>query len=207
MVDIEQIIGECKRYNKFAQKILYDMYAFKMKGICLRYVNDNETAKDILQEGFIKVFSNIRQFNGNGSFEGWMKRIFINTAISHLRKNNKDQNKINIEIIDESKLHEYNVHDIIENTSEDLRINNYGRPNFELVQMADLSEAELLNALHKIPEKYRIVFNLSCIENKKHEEIADILDIDITTSRTRLLRARDIIKKEIFSICLEKLKK
>jgi len=200
VIETDHIIQECRQYNKFAQRMLYEMYAPKMKGVCMRYVNDNETLKDILQEGFIKVFSNIRQYKGNGSFEGWMKRVFINTAISHIRKNNK-KDHLNIEEIDQSIL----LDDTTESSStENLNINS-GPINAELIQLAELTEKELLNALLKIPEKFRIVFNLYCIENMKHEEIADILNIDIATSRTRLLRARNSVKKELFSICLEKL--
>lgn len=206
MVGIDQIIEGCRQYNKFAQKLLYEMYAPKMKGICSRYVSDNETMKDIVQEGFIKVFSNIRQYKGDGSFDGWLKRIFINTAISHIRKNKKIHNHINIEDVDESYFQDTEGYYSKENVTFDKTDSKTSQFNAEHILLADLSELELLSALQKIPEKYRVVFNLSCIENIKHEEIAEILDIDIATSRTRLLRARNIIKKELFFICSEKIK-
>ena len=174
------------------------MYAPKMKGLCFRYIGDSETVKDVVQDGFIKVFSNIKQFDGKGSFDGWIKRIFINTAISHIRKHNKKNEYINFEDIDESSLFENDMHQ----SDKQIDIN---KENIELVISADLSEVELLNALQRIPEKFRTVFNLFSIEHIKHEEIAKILDIEITTSRTRLLRARNLIKKELYSICREKL--
>lgn len=198
MVRFDQILKECRQYNKFAQKLLYEMYAPKMKGICLRYVGDPETAKDMVQEGFIKVFSNIRQFDGKGSFEGWIKRIFINTSISHLRKLNKNTKPVNVDDVDESHFLETDIH------QSDKHV-DLNKENIELVKSADLSEEDLLNALKVIPEHFRTVFNLYCIENIKHEEIAEILDIDTATSRTRLLRARGLIQKELYAICREKL--
>jgi RNA polymerase sigma-70 factor (ECF subfamily) len=197
VVSLEQVIRECKQYNKLAQRILYDKYAPVMKGICLRYSGDADIANDILQEGFIKVFSQIRQYSGNGSFEGWMKRIFINTAISHLRKQKKSQKHIKLEDVEESTMIG------IECIEKDEPHSNQN--NFEIVSSADFSEGELLNVLGNIPEKYRTVFNLHCIENAKHEEIADILEIDLTTSRTRLLRARQLIQKELFEMSIARL--
>jgi len=174
------------------------MYAPRMKGLCLRYVGDSEIAKDILQDGFIKVFSNIKQFKGIGSFDGWIKRIFVNTAISYIRKHEKKNKQVSFEDLDESKFLDTEIH----HSDKQVDLKN---ENINLVISADLSELELLSALQKIPEKFRSVFNLFCIENIKHEEIAEILDIDIATSRTRLLRARSMIKQELYVICREKL--
>jgi RNA polymerase sigma-70 factor (ECF subfamily) len=174
--------------------MLYEMYAPKMKGVCLRYINDLDAVNDVLQEGFLKVFACIKQYNGNGSFEGWLKRIFINTTISYMRKYNHQH--INIDDIDEQLCHDSTS---IENGEPS------GQFNADFVLSAEFSECELLDALKKIPEKYRVVFNLYCIENIKHEEIALILQIDIATSRTRLLRARNIIQKELYTMCLAKI--
>jgi RNA polymerase sigma-70 factor (ECF subfamily) len=187
---LDEIVKECKQYNKLAQKLLYEMYAPKMRGVCLRYISNQETLKDVVQEGFIKVFSNIKQYSGTGSFEGWIKRIFINTAISHIRKYKNSNNIINIEDINEA-----NLHDPVDQNINESSIS---------VMVENLSETELLNALNRIPENYRTVFNLSCIENMKHDEIAKILNIDTVTSRTRLLRARGLLQKELNAFCLEK---
>lgn len=205
MVPLEQLIKECKQYNKFAQKILYDKYAPAMKGICSRYAVDSETVKDIVQDGFIKVFSQIKQYSGNGSFEGWMKRIFINTAISHIRKHQKSQKHLKIDEIEEAELTGTFSHDFEEKVEFDNNELKSNQNNFEIVSSADFSETELLDVLKKIPEKYRIVFNLYCIENIKHEEIAAMLDIDLTTSRTRLLRARQFVQKELYNMSITRL--
>lgn len=175
------------------------MYAPKMKGLCLRYLGDPETTKDIVQDGFIKVFSNIKQFDGKGSFDGWIKRIFINTCISHLRKNNRKNRHLDVEEFNESGFHENEIH-----STE--KMVDLSKSNVDLVLSTDLSEEEMMNVLKKIPENFRTVFNLFCIEKLKHEKIAEILNIDINTSRTRLLRARALIQKELYGICLEKLK-
>jgi RNA polymerase sigma-70 factor, ECF subfamily len=198
VVPFDQILKGCRQYNKFAQKMLYEMYAAKMKGICFRYVGDYEIVKEIVQDGFIKVFSNIRQFDGKGSFDGWIKRIFINTAISQIRKQSKKTKALNVDEVDESHFLETDLDQ--SNNQADLN-----KENIELVKLADLSEEDLLNALKKIPEHFRTVFNLYCIEHIKHEEIAEILDIDTATSRTRLLRSRGLIQKELYAICREKL--
>jgi RNA polymerase sigma-70 factor (ECF subfamily) len=205
VVSLEQIIRECKQFNKLAQKMLYDMYSPAMKGICLRYIGDAEVAKDLLQEGFIKVFYHIKQYSGNGSFEGWMKRIFINTAISYLRKQQKTQNYLKIDEIVETSFSDLTTDPIETRTKFDKNELISNQNNYELVSLADFSEQELLNVLEKLPEKYRIVFNLYCIEEIKHEEIAEALKIDAATSRTRLLRARQIIQKELFDMSITRL--
>lgn len=167
------------------------MYAAKMRGVCIRYINNRETLKDVVQEGFIKVFSNIKQYNGTGSFEGWMKRVFINTAISHIRKQKNGNITVPIDDAGELGLHDETDQDLDESSIS--------------AMLANLSETELLAALNRISENYRIVFNLSCIENMKHEEIATMLKIDIVTSRTRLMRARSLLQKELHAYCVEKL--
>lgn len=82
----QQLINECKKGNRLAQKELYDKYSRKMMGVCLRYINEKETARDILQDGFVKVFTSLDSFSGIGSFEGWLRRIFVNCALEFLRK-------------------------------------------------------------------------------------------------------------------------
>lgn len=205
MVALDQIIKECKQYNKFAQKLLYDKYAPTMTGICFRYISDPDTVKDIIQDGFIKVFSKIKQYSSNGSFEGWMKRIFVNTAISHIRQQKNYKKHLSIEdieetiFVDESANHHVNENVIDKGNFDKNEI------DFQLVESADFSETELLQVLDKVPTKYRIVFNLFCVESYKHEEIAEMLDIDISTSRTRLLRARNLIQKELYEMSIKKL--
>ena len=205
MISIDQIISRCKQYDKFAQKLLYERYAPAMNGLCMRYTSDSDTVKDLLQEGFIKVFSNIKQFKGNGSFDGWIKRIFINTAISHIRKNTIKNKQLNIDEIEESRIIETTDSSFDEADGINIFEKKGVQNNFKLVQSADFSEIELLEVLNKVPEKYRLVFNLYFIENIKHEEIAEMLSIDVVTSRTRLLRARIIIQNELYLLSIAKL--
>lgn len=202
MQQIDQIVKECKKYNKFAQKLLYDMYSPLMTGICLRYIGNIDATKDVVQEGFIKVFSSIDKFKGDGSFEGWMKRIFINTAISHLRKQTSKQKHINIDDIKEGDMDLDGSLDL-PGLNNDVPAN--GRASFDMILSADFSEDELVEILELVPEKYRLIFNLHCIEEYKHEEIASLLGIEVSTSRTRLKRARMIIQKELYKISVEKL--
>jgi RNA polymerase sigma-70 factor, ECF subfamily len=200
---VEQIVKECKKYNKFAQKLLYDLYSPLMTGICLRYIGDLHATKDVVQEGFIKVFTSIDKFKGNGSFEGWMKRIFINTSISYLRKQASKHKHLRIDDIDECNIDSDIAHG---DKYLDLDVNpSDGTANFEMVLSADFSEDELVEILELVPEKYRLIFNLYCIEEYKHEEIASILGIEVSTSRTRLKRARIIIQKELYKMSMEKL--
>ena len=178
------------------------MYSPLMTGICLRYIGDIDSTKDVVQEGFIKVFSSIDKFKGDGSFEGWMKRIFINTAISYLRKQTSKQKHLSIDDIKESDLDLGGYHEF-PGLNNDVPAD--GRANFDMILSADFSEDELVEILELVPEKYRLIFNLYCIEEYKHEEIASLLDIEVSTSRTRLKRARMIIQKELYKISVEKL--
>jgi RNA polymerase sigma-70 factor, ECF subfamily len=195
---LENMIEECKKHNKHAQKLLYEKYAPLMNGICLRYLGDMDLVKDIVQEGFIKVFQKINQYTGKGSFEGWIKRILINTTISFIRKHSKKKQPLDIDDIEEPVFSEEN--DFTGNPQIVTK-----RYNFQVILSADFSEIELLSVLKRIPENYGIVFNLFCIEHFKHEEIADILDIGASTSRTRLMKARIMIQKELYQMSLRKL--
>ncbi len=178
-----------------------------MYGICIRYTSDPDEAKDIMQEGFIKIFSHIRQYKAKGSFEGWMKRIMVNTAITHYHKNKKGNVVGRIEEIDESGiLHEQSQTEEMEEGIDKADINS-SKIDYRIVSHAQLSVNELLKALHVLPEAFKMVFNLHCIEGYKHKEIAGMLKIDEKTSRTRLLRARNILQKEIYKMSIIKVGK
>lgn len=188
MSEEEILIEGCKKKDQAAQGKLYQRYASRMKGLCLRYSKNEEEAKDILQEGFIKIFTHIDSFiiRQTGSFEGWMKRIIINTAISYYKKNKKLNQSYSL--------------DDFENT-----LHEEGSEEEELGH--DFSQEELLAALQELPEIFRIVFNLFYIEDYSHRDISEILSIDEKTSRTRLFRAKDLLRKKLQAVAVIKTSK
>jgi RNA polymerase sigma-70 factor (ECF subfamily) len=191
MISEDILIEGCRNFNRSAQRELYSMFSAKMRGVCLRYVSNKDEAKDIMQEGFIKVFSNVSKFSGNGSLEGWIRRIMVNTALSHYNKQKKRIHSNLEDIKDESNFVEE------ENVEED-ELNG--------IAHAELSQEELLNSLNILTEPFRLVFNLYYLEEYSHREIAGILSIDEKTSRTRLFRGRKILQKYLNSLCEKKIK-
>ena len=177
-----------------------DRYADIMYGLCYRYVSNPEDLRDVVHDGFIKVYDSIKRYKGDGSFEGWMKRLFINTAITFWKKsvmNNKTVRLDNLQLFKETA--DDDVRDGIDESDLD-----EGTVNYDIVSSAGFSQEELLQALQTIPEPFRMVFNLSCIEGMKHEEIGEMLGIDTSTSRTRLARARTMLQKELYRMCVKK---
>jgi RNA polymerase sigma factor (sigma-70 family) len=144
-----------------------------MYGLCLRYSGNSYDAQDILQEGFVKVFQNLKQFKWEGSFEGWMKRIFVNLALDKYR----------------SRFHTISL-DEMENAGEIYE-------NSDISALDQLSVKDILNVLQQLPDQYRLVFNLYVIEGMSHHEIAEILKIGESTSRSNLARARNILKEKL----------
>lgn len=173
----EEIIKGCKEYNSHYQRALYLRYSSLMMAVCVRYTSNREDAKDILQEGFIKVFDKIRSYKNEGSFEGWMTRIFINTAIDQIRKSRKTT-FTDIEQI---------------SLSDNLIAEESYIPSLE-DNPRDYSYEELMEAINSLSEEFRIVFNMAIIENYSHREIAELLMIKEETSRTRLIRAKNKVK-------------
>lgn len=173
MHDIDKIIKGCKNEDRRAQKVLYDIYAPVLFGICRRYAANKAEAKDIMQEAFIKILTKINDYSGKGSFEGWMKRIMVNTAISTYHKNKK-----------------YNHTSDIDMVSED---------NFKQKAhwSADYTPEELVSVIADLPPGYRTVFNLYAVEGYKHKEIAEKLGIDVNTSKSQYSRARKLIQKKL----------
>jgi RNA polymerase sigma-70 factor, ECF subfamily len=204
----KEIINGCKKYHKDAQKALYEKYAPMMYGICIRYASRENEVKDILQEGFLKVFSQINSFKELGSFEGWIKRIIVNHSINYYHKNRKHYKHLDIDNINESEIF-YDSSDIeditIDKNSISPRELNQDNITAEIIEKAGFTHKELLEILNRLPEPFRLVFNLHCIEHYKHDEIAELLKIDIGTSRTRLLRARKIIREMLCEMSVLKL--
>jgi RNA polymerase sigma-70 factor (ECF subfamily) len=165
------IIRGCLQNSAAMQKMLYDKYAAKMYGIAVRYAHDPEDAKDILQDGFVKVFQNLSKFKGTGAFEGWMRRIFVNTAIEHYRKKN-------------------NTYEIQESHEEQIN-------DREVTALDKLAAVEILNMVKSLPNGYRTVFNLFAIEGYSHKEIADLLNISEGTSKSQYARAKALLQEKI----------
>lgn len=168
----QQLIEGCKKGERRAQKALYELHSRKMMGVCLRYVSDRETARDLLQDGFVKVFTHINSFSGNGSFEGWMRKIFVNCALEYLRKS---------DVLRESTE--------LDNTAELVH------PDSSAI--SDLSAAELLKLVQELPSGFRTVFNMFAIEGYSHKEIAEMLNITESTSRSQFTRAKQMLQRRI----------
>ncbi|MBI1222323.1 MAG: sigma-70 family RNA polymerase sigma factor [Bacteroidetes bacterium] len=160
----KELIDACKKGKKSAQSELYQRYKSKLLGIALRYAGSREHAQDILQEAFISILNKCNAYSGSGSFEGWMTRIVINTAISFNRKWEYRRNELPEEHTD----------------WEDYR----------LPADLQLQEKDLLQLVQKLPAGYRSVFNLYVIEGYTHDEIAEQLDISASTSKTQLMKAK-----------------
>jgi RNA polymerase sigma-70 factor (ECF subfamily) len=169
-----ELIKGCIKKKADCQRLLFDTYAGKMMSLCLRYVGDQE-AKDILQIGFLKVFDYIHQYKGEGSFEGWMRRVFASVATRHLAKKRLDFTDI-------------------ESIGNDV---SYDGPGV----IEKISEDEIHSLIRRLPDGYRAVFNLHVVEGYSHEEIAKMLHIQPTTSRTQLLKARKMLQGFIFKCC------
>lgn len=180
MQDFSTIIAGCIKNERKAQKQLYDAFSAAMLGVCARYASDIADAEDILQEGFLKIFDNIKSYSGTGNFAAWVKKIIVNTAITHYHKHKK---------------HHFNddLDEVKEKVPDD--------------RSADegIVEDDLYRVLQRLPEGYKIIFNLYAIEGYKHKEIAEKLNIEESTSKSQYLRAKKWMQKELGK--LEKLEK
>lgn len=165
----DELIKGCLKGERFSQKQLYEMHSSRMYAVCYRYVKDSMQAQDILITAFTKVFEKIGQFKNEGSFEGWIRRIVVNEALSHLRR----QRTMYVE----TDLEEADRH-----------------PDYE--HLSDHLEAEdLLNMIAELPSGYRVVFNMYAIDGYSHKEIAEHLGISENTSKSQLSRARNYLQK------------
>jgi RNA polymerase sigma factor (sigma-70 family) len=167
----KELILRCQQQDRVAQKWLYDRYSAKMFSVCRRYVPRREDAEDVLIEAFFKIFENMNAFRYTGSFEGWMRRIVVNEALMFLRKNRL----LTVEP-DASEL----------NTLE---------MSVQIGVEQQMAAQEILKLLEKLPTGYRTIFNLYVIEGFKHQEIADMLNISINTSKSQLILAKERLRK------------
>ncbi|MDR0699936.1 MAG: sigma-70 family RNA polymerase sigma factor [Tannerella sp.] len=173
-MDEKQLIKGCINGDRKAQKVLYDKYSRKMMGVCLRYVKDTEDARDLMQEGFIKLFTNLGTYTGNGSFDGWVRKIFVNCALERLRH-----------------------HDILRDAGDIDDANCAEIPDETFV--SKISSDELMSYVKSLPDGYRMVFNMFAIEGYSHKEISEKLHILESTSRSQYARARKLLQKMILN--------
>ncbi|MCH8534596.1 MAG: sigma-70 family RNA polymerase sigma factor [Flavobacteriaceae bacterium] len=174
---IKQLINRCKNQNLKAQKELYDGFAPVLYGICLKYSRNKHEAEDNLHDTFITIFEKINQFKFKGSFEGWIKRICLNTCLTRYR------NQKVFELINEDQLKEV--------------------VSFES-KFSTISLQYLLKCIQELPDRYRLVFNLYVLDGHSHQEIADMLSISVGTSKSNLSRARAILKPKVESYIQQK---
>lgn len=162
---LEELVAACKDGNRDAQKRLFDILAPKMMAVCLRYMGNREDAEDVLQEGFVTLFTKLESYNGSGAFEGWARKVFVNTALMHLRKN---------DVLGESD-------DIDEARSLFTE---------EATPLQKMGYKELMQIISSLPPDARTVFNMYVVEGYSHKEIAATLGCTEATSRSKLQRAR-----------------
>ncbi len=171
MTNLEETIRKCASGDRKAQTALYNLFAPKMYGVCLNYSRDAAEAEDNLHDGFIRIFTKINQFGFNGSFEGWIRRIMVNTSLEKFRKNNQ-------------------LFPV-----EDMMV--YESLHFTEETLSSISADDLLTIIQQLPPRYRMVFNLYAIEGYSHQEIAKMMEINEGTSKSNLSRARVILQKKV----------
>lgn len=176
MDEIKEIIDGCIQGEKRAQDRLYKKFASLLFGICLRYTKNKMEAQDVLQDVFVKIYNNIHTYHHDGSFEGWMRRIAVNTSITNYRRNLK---------------HAYqdDVDDVVRSKDEPV-----------YAEDLEYTAEEMMNCIQKLPMGYKTVFNLYVVEGFMHKEISDMLGIDVNTSKSQLSRAKTYLQKELQAI-------
>ncbi len=163
-------IEACIEGNRQAQHLFFDRFKGKMFALCQRYARNREDAEDILQEGFVRVFRDLHQFNNTGPLEGWVRRVFVNTALQHLAKKKKQPETV--------ELHDYDAPD-----------------DADPFMMDEPTAKQMTQILQRLPDGFRTVFNLHVLEGYSHPEIAEILGISVGTSKSQLLRAKAYFRK------------
>ena len=170
----QQLIEGCLKEDRRFQKELYERYASSLYAVCFRYCKNREEAQDVLHEGFIKAIKNLHKFEGKGSFEGWLRKIMVNTSLELFRKNK------HLSVVED-----------IENADEH---------SIESKALENMSANELLQLVNALPAGFKVVFNLYAIEGFSHKEIADQLGISVGTSKSQLSRARVSLQNMIKGI-------
>lgn len=166
------LVNECAKGNPRAQRVLFDKFAPKMLVVCQRYMPSVEEAEDVLQDGFVKIFQKVSEFKMEGSLEGWVRRIMVNTALDALRKNKKLLGDVSVDDVS----YKISFHDT----------------GFE-----EMDVAHLMRMIHALPDGYRVVFNMFAIEGFTHKEIADVLGVSENTSKSQYSRARAFLRNQL----------
>ncbi|MFO8087509.1 MAG: sigma-70 family RNA polymerase sigma factor [Bacteroidales bacterium] len=172
MLSEKELIKRSLAQDKNAQETLYNKYAPKVWGVCMRFAKNRMAAEDVLQEGFIKVFEKLDQYNGKGSFEGWIRKTMVNTAINLYKKNSNHNKELNI---------------------DEITFSDQLQPRI----IDKLSVKELMDIVQELPEGYRMVFNLFVVEGYSHKQIAAKLGITVNTSKSQLSRARAVLMERV----------
>lgn len=171
----EELIKACILNNARAQKLFFERYSPRLMGVCLRYANNQDEANDMLQDGFIKIFQKLNAYSGTGSFGGWIHRTMSNTCLDSLRKNKKFRFGVEIE-----------------NAEREVFVSESA--------FSEIRTKELLALISRLPEGYRIVFNMFAIEGYGHKEIAKKLGITENTSKSQYRKARLWLQKELVEL-------
>lgn len=176
-MDDSQLIIACKKQDRDAQRVLYERYASTMMSVCLRYCKEEELAKDLLHDGFLRVFTQVGSYSGRGSFEGWMRRIFVNLALENYRKEKQKYRFID-EYGYEASTDAYHHED-------------------DPLDIDDIPREEVFDMIRSLPTGYRTVFNMFIFEEMSHKEIAKRLGINEAASRSQFFRAKTLLQKKI----------
>jgi RNA polymerase sigma-70 factor (ECF subfamily) len=181
MQQYKEIIEGCIRGERIAQDKLYKQFSSLLFGICMRYAGNRMEAQDVLQEVFVKIYNNIGSYNHEGSFEGWLRRIAVNTSITNYRKNLKHAFQKDVDDLMKSQ-EEPATYDDLEYTAE-----------------------EMMQCIERLPLGYKTIFNMYVIEGFMHKEISEMLNIDVNTSKSQLSRAKNYLQRELKNIATVKI--
>ncbi|RLD43472.1 MAG: hypothetical protein DRI86_09950 [Bacteroidetes bacterium] len=173
--EFEELLSNCLQNDRNSQYKLYEKYSRKIFGVCMRYAKNHTDAEDILQEGFIKVFKYLKDYSGRGSFEGWLRRIMVTTALNYYKKKNLFNKDIDPEC-------------------------SYITLPASNEALSTMTHNELLVMIRELPIGYQTVFNLNTIEGYSHKEIGKIMNISVNTSKSQLSRAKNSLRKQIESL-------
>ncbi|MEQ9218532.1 MAG: sigma-70 family RNA polymerase sigma factor [Cyclobacteriaceae bacterium] len=177
----QALLEGCRKGQADAQRELYERFAPRMMGVCMRYIHDREEAEHVMIGGMVKVYEKIGQFNDEGSFEGWIRKIMVNESLMYIRKYKNMSLEVEIEAVDHT-------------------------PNYHVLEQT-LEANDLLRLVGELPVGYRTVFNLYAIEGYNHKEIAKMLEINENTSKSQLSRARKHLQNRLEALQKAEIKK